>query len=49
MKKKSFRLDVKGNFFTQILRRHWNRLHREAAVAPYMQAFKARLNGALAA
>jgi len=27
--------------------KHWHRLHREAVEAPYLETFKARLDGAL--
>ena len=42
-----FRLDVRKKFFTVRLVRHWNRLPREAVDAPSVEAFKARLDGAL--
>ena len=34
-------------FFTERVVRCWNRLPREVVDAPYLDAFKARLNGAL--
>ena len=34
-------------FFTQRMVTHWNRLPKEAVDAPYLEAFKARLDVAL--
>jgi len=39
-----FRLDIRKKFFTV---RHWNRLPSEVVNAPYLEAFKARLDEAL--
>ncbi|KFZ46097.1 hypothetical protein N321_04854, partial [Antrostomus carolinensis] len=43
----SFRLDIRRKFFTQRVVKHWNRLPREIVDAPSLEAFKARLDGAL--
>ena len=42
-----FRLDIRKKFFTVRLVRYWNRLPREVVDAPSLEAFKARLDGAL--
>ncbi|KFZ48981.1 hypothetical protein N321_03984, partial [Antrostomus carolinensis] len=42
-----FRLDTRRKFFTQRVVRHWHRLPREVLDAPSLEAFKARLDGAL--
>ena len=42
-----FRLDIRKKFFTVRLVRYWNRLPREVVDAPSLEAFKARLEGAL--
>ena len=44
-----FRLEIRRKFFTQRVVRHWHRLPREAVDAPSLEAFKARLDAALAA
>ena len=44
-----FRLDIRRKFFTQRAVMHWNRLLKEAVDAPSLEAFKARLDVALAA
>ncbi|KFZ56539.1 hypothetical protein N321_11120, partial [Antrostomus carolinensis] len=43
----SFRLNIGRKFFIQKVVRYWNRLPREVMDAPSLEAFKARLDGAL--
>jgi len=42
-----FRLGIRKKFFTVRVVRHWNRLTSEAVDAPSLEAFKARLDGAV--
>ena len=43
----TFRLDFRKKFFTLRVVTHWNRLPSEVVYAPSLEAFKARLDGAL--
>jgi len=43
-KKERFRLDVRQDFFTQKVVRHWNRLPRDVVAAPSLEALKASLD-----
>jgi len=42
-----FRLVIRKKFFTMWVMRHWNRFPSEVVNAPSLEAFKARLDGAL--
>jgi len=47
LKEGRFRFDIRNQFFTTRVVRHWNMLPREAVAAPSLAVFKARLDGAL--
>ncbi|KFO87386.1 hypothetical protein N320_00697, partial [Buceros rhinoceros silvestris] len=42
-----FRLDIRKNFFTQRLVKHWNRLPGEVVESPSLEMFKSRVGVAL--
>ena len=47
LKEGTFWLGIRKKFFTVRAVRHWHRLPREAVAAPFLEGFKARLDGAL--
>jgi len=47
VKEGRFRLDVRNNFFSMRVVKHWHKMPREAVDAPSLEVFQARLDGAL--
>ena len=47
LRREKFRLDIRRGFFTQRVVTNWNRLPKEVLDAPFLEAFKARMNVAL--
>ena len=47
LKEGRFRFDVRKKYFTRWMKRHWQRVSREAVDAPSLEVFKARLDESL--
>jgi len=47
LKEGRLRLDIRKQFFTKRVVKHWHRLPRDAVAAPSLEVFEARLDGVL--
>jgi len=47
LKEGRFRRDIRNEFFTMRVVKHWHRLPREVVDAPSLETFQPRLDGAL--